>query len=370
MKNLRKILIGLTVCALYSFTTVSASKPSFNDVAVHRIQLKVKTNTIKNSNTDSPVWVQLSTKDAPYYLNKSGNDREKGIIDSYEILSPNISTIGDINMIKMGIDGSDGWNFRFIELIINGISIYKKEFSQNGQWIDSNSTKHPNTYSITSSKLRSSRNWNYNNLTKDISSTPTSIPLSVIQATIESAVGNTLNSIDDVTWGKKYGKEYVSIKRINSNTLRVDLDLKAKVTGLPDAEVDVDFDLVFSCINGVIKTEIRNYASRSSGLSSSFAWLFQKIDGTMLIRCDIVGILTLTNGCSMGLNMIDEWFDFDFNYGSSAKNNSSNACSNKMRLDLKGNLHLNKRKSNTPVTGINKNKLKTTMMVSRFQSKN
>ena len=74
---------------------------------------------------------------------------------------------------------------------------------------------------------------------------------------VESAVGNSLYHVKDVQWGKKQGNSYISSKRVNDHTLHFDLDLSYDIPG-PNPEVDVDFDLVFSCSNGVIKTEVRN----------------------------------------------------------------------------------------------------------------
>jgi hypothetical protein len=215
-----KKLINLIACVIFStfFSTATLNaniKPAFNDVAICRIQLKVKTNTIKNANSDASVWVQLNSKDAPFYLNLSKDDREKGQTDVYDVLSANVNKIGDIKMIKLGIKGGDGWNFRQLELIVNGVGLYKKSFSSAGQWIDSNDKKHPKYYKVGTSTLRASPNWRYNSRTNNIYRPPTIIPVTMIKSFVESAVGNSLFKVKEIKWGKKYGKEYVSVKRVN-----------------------------------------------------------------------------------------------------------------------------------------------------------
>ena len=360
MKNPQSFFTIIFLSTIFSVTTIKAdTKPGFNDAAIYRIQLKVKTNTIKNANTDSPVWVQLNAKDAPYYLDKSGDDREKGKTDVHEILSPNINKIRDIKMIKIGINGDDGWNFRTIELLVNGKSIYKKQFNTNGQWIDTDNKKHPSSYTINTSKLRSYRNWNYNNLTRGIETPPTAIPVTTIKSMIESAVGNTLSGMKKVVWGKKHGKDYVSIKRVSSNRLRVDLDLKAEVKLAPDAGVDVDFDLVFNCVNGVITTEIENYSAVAKGYEVELGPLTLDLRSVMLFECLIPG----TGKCNSGLSMIEKGFDFNINYGS-----STSSSSNALRLDFKGNLHLNNKTKKIKPNSF-KNNTWTTVMISPIQTK-
>ena len=352
MKNLRKFIISLTVCTLCSITTIYASKPSFNKVPVHRIQLKVKTNTIKNANTDSPVWVQLNPKDDIYYLNNPGNDREKGKTNTYDILSSSISTIGDISQIELGISGNDGWNFTEIALVVNGRTIYNKKFSKSGKWIDLRSKKHPKAYHIGKKTLRKSKNWKYNRYTERIYRTPNTIPLSTMISYVESSVGNSLFSFKKISWGKKYGKDYVEARRINSNTLRFDLDLEYRVKGLPNLEIDVDFDLRFTCQNGVIVTKVLNFKSKAKGTSKHIVDQIEDFKDVLLSSCSVAPTSGARKNCRKGLNKIGQLLAFNMTYNGNTNVNLPNACSNKMRLDYKGNLHLNTPNNNGPITGI------------------
>jgi hypothetical protein len=354
MKTLRNFVALFFFSTLCSMTILNAtSKPAFNDVAICRIQLKVKTNTIKNANTDSPVWVQLNTKDDPFYLNLGGNDREKGKTDIYDILSSNVNKIGDIKMIKMGIKGGDGWNFREMELIVNGVGIYEKVFSSSGQWIDSNDKSHPKSYTVSTKTLRNYPNWNYNSLTNHIYKAPVMIPVSMITSFVESAVGNSLFNVNKITWGHRTGREYVSVKRINDNTLRFDLDLTYKINNLPDPEVDVDFDLVFSCDNGVIRTSVENYKAKVSGAASYFTSGLRMLKGTLLLACKLPGP-GLTPTCKYGLNMIDKLLDFNFSYVGPGNLGVSKGCSDLMKLDVNGNLLLGS--TGTPIARKGKSK--------------
>lgn len=348
MKNLRNLVACLFLTSLFSIPNSSAnSKPAFEDVAICRVQLKVKTNTIKNADTDSPIWVQLNAKDAPFYLNNSGNDREKGRTDTYDILSSNINKIRDIKMIKLGNKGSDGWNFTSIELIVNNRSIFKKEFSKSGQWIDGKSKKHQKTYKVNSQTLRKYTNWKYNGYTNFIYTAPKAIQLPMIKSLVESAVGNTLQEVKEITWGKKYGKEYVSAKRINANTLRFDLDLTYEIDYMPNPEVDVDFDLVFTCENGVIRTTVKNYKAKVSGASKYFAKGLKKFKGAILEGCGKIPLPGTTYACEYGLNKIDKWLDFNFDYDGPGNIGISKSCEGTMFLDMEGNLYLKRKRGGT-----------------------
>lgn len=375
MKNLKNLIASALITALFSMNMLYAgNKPAFEDVAIYRIQLKVKTNTIKNADTDDPVWVQLNSTDDPFYLNLGGNDREKGQTDIYDILSSNVNRIRDIKMIKMGISGNDGWNFREIELIVNGVGIYKKVFSSAGQWIDSDNKSHPKTYTASTKTLRNYTNWNYNSLTNHIYKGPAMIPVSMIKSFVESAVGNSLFKVKEITWGHRSGREYVAVKRINEHTLRFDLDLTYKINNMPDPELDVDFDLVFSCDNGVIRTTVENYKSRVSGVASYFTRGLNMLRGTLLQACKLPGP-GLTPTCKYGLNMIDKVLDFNFSNVGPDHLGLSKGCANVMKLDINGNLILGS--TETPIASKSKfskskifNGTIKTVMVTRSRSKN
>ena len=75
----------------------------------------------------------------------------------------------------------------------------------------------------------------------------------------------------DLSWGERiWGRPNtifgpgVEINFVNNKTIHFDLDLQHKIHG-PNPETDVDFDLVFSCNNGVIKTNIKNLRIEDKG---------------------------------------------------------------------------------------------------------
>ncbi len=67
--------------------------------------------------------------------------------------------------------------------------------------------------------------------------------------------------------------------------MRFDLDLSNKVTG-PNPEINVDFDLVFSCNNGVIQTQVKNVKVKEYGVYPLVGKAIKNLKGVLLEACD------------------------------------------------------------------------------------
>lgn len=228
-------------------------RPQFEKVAVWRLQLRVKTSTIKNADSDSKLQVQFrSNESSKYYLNNGGDDREKGKTDIYEILDPNIRTIEDIQFIRFMILGKDKWCVEKVELVVNGspIPVFEKVYP-GGRCMDTNSGSGPNLH-IRGTVLRNSPTWKHSNSNKAIWLPPSIIKRATLENMVESYVGHMMYAdpnmkSKDLTYGYKHGNRYVEATKKAKNKLHFDLDLKSHY-GI-DFEVDVDFDLVIKCTN-------------------------------------------------------------------------------------------------------------------------
>jgi hypothetical protein len=307
-------------------------KPSFEEVPIYRLQLKFKTGSIENADTDSPVFVMLNDNDFPFYLNLSKNDREKGKTDVYDILSTSISKIKDLEYLEIGISGRDGWNIKEVEILVNGVGIYKKYFSNSAGWIDRGSSKHKESIMIPHNKLRNSPIWGYNGITENIYKAPSTISAEMIKSQMECLVGNSLKFMPGYKWGKKYGNEYVSVKKIDHNTVHVDIDLKqCGMTSLTDSETDVDFDIHFKCENGKLKASVTNLSIEHFDFGS--------ISPTLGSREALTGNLsTHYTHDIIGLNNIEEIYDFDFNYYNNSP--SQNICAEGLMVQENGDVFL------------------------------
>ncbi len=326
-----------------TLTDFTDNKPAFENVSICRIQLKVKTNGMENANTDNPVWVTFNEKDEPFYLNLSKNDRERNQTDIYDVLSPNINKIKDIRFINIGLEGNDGWNIREITLLVNGVSIYKKTYSSKGLWLDGNDSKRKPAVFIPRNVLRKYPNFKYNSVTNNIWKGPSMIQKAFITSLVESAVGNSLYNVKKVSWGKKQGKTFINSKRINNNTLRFDLDLSYEINNAPDVEIDVDFDLVFTCKNGVIQTKVKNYKSKSYGTMSFLVDAMGKLKKHLYSGCTQISDPTYAVLCAGGVWGVGKLLDFNFSYDGPGNVGVSKECTGALKLDQQGNLILGKK---------------------------
>lgn len=235
-------------------------RPAFESLPIWRLQLRVRTGGIKDANTDDEVYVKFNdAASGIYYLDRAGDDREKNRVNTYDILDPNIRTVGDIKMMQLSIKGNDGWCIQQIEILVNDVNIpvFSKKFS-NCHWLDGNSNGGPNLY-ISGTELRRSAGWKYTSRNRAIWLPPTIIRRATLEAMVESYVGHMMNANPDMKhleFGKKYGRAYVEAKQASSDKLHFDLDLA--YTYGPDMETDVDFDLVVKCQNNKLSLQAQS----------------------------------------------------------------------------------------------------------------
>ena len=323
-------------------------RPTFKNVAICRVQVQVKTNNFKGAESDAPVFVRLNSKDDPFYLNLSHNDRERNRTDTYDFLSPHVNKIKDIQFIQMEIKGRDGWNIKEINLIVNNIKIYSRKFT-NGYWLDIDHKQRKKKLYIPRRTLEQYPNYRYNRFTKNIWRGPSSIPKGMIDDLVESAVGNTLYKTKKISWGKKQGRFFIESKRINKNTLRYDLDLSYEINNAPNVEIDVDFDLVFTCNNGIIKTQVKNYKSKAYGTMKFLVENMKRFDKYLYKGCAQIPNPKGQLACYGGVWLVGKLLDFNFlppqsqnQLGSPGNIGLSKDCSKALHLDSMGNLLLGK----------------------------
>lgn len=64
-------------------------RPLFENISVHRIQLRFTTATRPGSENDQGVYVQLKSADQRFWLYRAMDNYEAGHVDTYDVLSPN-----------------------------------------------------------------------------------------------------------------------------------------------------------------------------------------------------------------------------------------------------------------------------------------
>ena len=245
------------------FTATTITTPVDENIPVYRIELRLVTASGEWDGTDNEVFVQLNRNDQTYFLDYGRDDFNRNADQRFDILSEHVRTIKDIDFIRFGVKKDDQWGIKKVELYLNNSSqpVFTKTYAT--AVVINKHSGQSDHFVISSADLRSNASWLRIPQNTGLKALPIPVKFSMIKSIVESMVGNQLHhsgetnlqwgSTDDVNtvWGP-----WVEAKYVNSKTLHFDLDLEYAISGSPDAEIDVDFDLVFTCDNGnvTIKT--------------------------------------------------------------------------------------------------------------------
>jgi hypothetical protein len=254
-------------------TVLIPTKPAFENISIHRIQLRLTTANVSDANNDQGVYVQMNAADEIFYLYRGFDNFEKRHTDTYDVLSRHINFIKDIQFIKLGVKGSDNWIIQKLELMLNDCAfpVFTKDYGASGLNITQNQP-----LTIAGQVLRQAAGWNYNNSNVQIHMLPAILPKAKLLSLIEAAIGNQILD-SNLAWGDYSGADtrwgpVVEVSYKNFNTLTFDLDLQKQIDG-PNPEVDINFDLEFKCINGHIHFEVKNVTYDTSWWAKILEWL-------------------------------------------------------------------------------------------------
>lgn len=220
---------------------------SADNYKVWRAQIRLVTGNIDDAGTDDSVKVELNSLNHTW-IDYGRDDFERNDDFIYDLNLDNISKLGDIRMLKISKPGGDGWCLRSVELIINGQPIYSVRSNQfyYGCWLDDIGTDHT-TISFGDKALHGHPLWkNY----QQPSPSPI-IPRKEMESRIEGMIGDKIY-YNRLQWGHIYDRA-VEATRKDGQALHIDLDLESRIDYLANPEVDIDFDLRFSCQEGKIK---------------------------------------------------------------------------------------------------------------------
>jgi hypothetical protein len=237
------------------------NKVSLRYIPIWHLQLEITVANKENSGTDDDVYFRLKNGDR-YYLNSARDDFERGKKYTFSLLYPGVSKVGDIKYLTIGKKGDDGLCIKKVNLYINKATnspIFSKTYAS-GKWIDNDKDNKP----FISFPLNN-RSWRLrlsNLKSMNMIILPTIISQSNLEDIIESRIGDLLaeKQLRDnhIKWYKQ-GDEAVTVKRVDHNTIKVDLDLgwKWKKVAL---EVDVDFKIDINIRNRDIKIIARGFS--------------------------------------------------------------------------------------------------------------
>ncbi len=267
---------------------------------VWRVQVRLTTGDVKHAGTDDDVNIRLTSTPDSTWIDYSRNDFEKGDAFTYDLGFANgVTKLGDIQMLQVTKLGSDDWCLKKVELIVNDdgtrrldrpdpyspgvwvIPVFSRTFEP-CKWLNAAPTIIPgipprvqqNSVSLTIpyAELRQDAKWRYADppyippfyAVKSFIP-PGRILRQELESRIESAVGDALfRSPTQVfgawsgraKWGRFHGRAVEASKTPRLNRIHVDLDLVIDISGGPDAELDVDFDIEMSCVCGDFRTTI------------------------------------------------------------------------------------------------------------------
>lgn len=174
----------------------------FDTVKIHSLIIESTTYTHSYNGTDDAVYVKFNDAMPPYYLDNSGDDREKNQVDRYYIVDKHIKRIGDIKYIKLVKQGHDSWTYYDLKIIVNGQVIFsgRKNDPQGFPVVVvlNEGDFQPEALYVFNT-LRSNQFWNLSDL--DILKQPQSINRDELIKTMESMVGSSMHYAAN---GKKY----------------------------------------------------------------------------------------------------------------------------------------------------------------------
>lgn len=227
--------------------------------SVSRLQLRVRTGTPVNADTEDAVAVLLNSATSLYavpsgnrtWLDDPRDDFERGADHVYDLDTRGIGDIGDIQMVSIQKSGGDHWCLAGFDLIVNnqtvdgnagaGTVLFSQSFaSQPGGclWL-TNATGNANIFTVSFEQLRAAPGWHTTN--------PRLLPVvprQQIVAQLASKLGNAFHGTA-AYWGPK-GAITVVTSTTQDNIMHVDVRFKAEVNNASNPDVAVTFDLVVS----------------------------------------------------------------------------------------------------------------------------
>lgn len=261
------ILLALTLASLLAIFgsqhRVLAAPPE--STPVWRAQFRLIVADVSDAGTDDDVQIQLNAKNSTW-LDYARNDYERNSTFTYDLNLTNVRSLGDITMLRIFKNKTDAICVKSMTLLINKRAIFSEVFGNTSGtclWLD-NGDGHPSSFTASSATLRAHASW------KGFiqPAVPTTLTRTELESRIAGAVGDRIKT-NALMWGDAgynlFGRG-VEVTPKSAKSVHVDLDLAYNLPGPYNPEVDVDFDLVFSCKGGKITAKAKNYDAHLDSL--------------------------------------------------------------------------------------------------------
>ncbi len=230
----------------------------FDRIPVFRLQFRVTTSNVKNHDSDKPAWVKFNDKDPEFFLSKQIDNFQRGHTDTYDIISHNITNVGDIHFIKIGQGNGeqDYWGISNIELLLNNNAnpIFSVRFDKPFM-INGDKTIQQGFVGVAlianKNELRGHPGWQLHDRNRTIGLMPSEIPSEFIKSLAEASMGNYISHTPgSLSWSSDDYGRCVQIKQLSTEMMRVTFKLDAKIRHQPNPEVNIFADMKFVCKDG------------------------------------------------------------------------------------------------------------------------
>ncbi len=226
-------------------------------IPIWRLQLRVKVANVANADTEDEMYASLDNFGTATYLDYGIDDFERNRGYTYEFMLDNISQLSDIVEFRLGKNGSDHLIIDSIVLLANNNRVlFSRSFGATPLDL-------AGAYNVSHDELRESPEWqqfvtnSYNDESYNIPTVGLNddgelqvvISKAEIVSRVEGLVGHMLHADPGFKGGIKWGGldgPAVEINRVSNTTLHADLDLEIILNHVPDPNLDLGFDLVFS----------------------------------------------------------------------------------------------------------------------------
>lgn len=226
--------------------TAHAAPP--DTTRIWRAQVRFITANVGDAETDSGVKIELNGANRTW-LDSGRDDHERNSDETFDLRLEGITSLSDIDYLRVEKTGDDGWAIRRMYLIINERVIYQEDFPP--LWLD-NEGGQTRVYLIDDIFMRPRAQWaNY-----VVPTRPNVIPLNDMRLRMEALSGDfaTMDYAAHHSHGyggvlmARFGSYSVEPYTLYNDTWRVDLDFEADGTFF-NLDIDADFDLRVGCSN-------------------------------------------------------------------------------------------------------------------------
>ena len=234
--------LGMKETTRVNATTVT----SIEDTPVWRVQLRLETADVTEGGTSDRVEVKLNSNNSTWLYSNRGF-KPRGF-HTYDLNVDYVKKLRDIQMVQISKPGSDSWYIKSIALYVNGKAVYSIYHFYDLLYLGNNGI-----HFIMPHELRNDSLWR----SYIVPVPPMSFSRAELEARIEGIVGDFLSDTLWTGWSpalkwEKYN--HVVVWEAGPRRIQVKLGLRYYY----DVDVNVSFDLEFSCLAGKIFLVTKN----------------------------------------------------------------------------------------------------------------